>query len=58
MKTVNIHDLGLIYDLSVSEQGEAAVKMTLTTPACPVEVWRVAIATRHPRTRAGPGGPR
>jgi FeS assembly SUF system protein len=33
---VNIHDLGLIYELTISEQGEASIKMTLTTPACPV----------------------
>jgi FeS assembly SUF system protein len=33
---VNIHDLGLIYELKLSDQGEAAIRMTLTTPACPV----------------------
>src|SRR4051794_4817978 len=33
---VNIHDLGLIYELAISELGEVAIKMTLTTPACPV----------------------
>lgn len=33
---VNIYDLGLIYELKLSEQGEVAIKMTLTTPACPV----------------------
>jgi FeS assembly SUF system protein len=33
---VNIYDLGLIYELSVSEAGEAHVKMTLTAPSCPV----------------------
>ena len=33
---VNIYDLGLIYDLKVAENGDVAIKMTLTAPACPV----------------------
>jgi len=33
---VNIYDLGLIYDISVDEKGDTAIKMTLTAPACPV----------------------
>ena len=33
---VNIYDLGLIYDLRIDEGNKVAVKMTLTTPACPV----------------------
>jgi len=33
---VNIYDLGLIYDVQVDEVGVAEVKMTLTTPGCPV----------------------
>ncbi len=33
---VNIYELGLIYDLSVSPAGEARIKMTLTAPSCPV----------------------
>ncbi|MBI0476321.1 SUF system Fe-S cluster assembly protein [Sphingomonas sp. MA1305] len=33
---VNIYDLGLIYGVEVTEQGHAAVTMTLTTPHCPV----------------------
>ena len=33
---VNIYDLGLIYDVSVTDDGHATVKMTLTTPHCPV----------------------
>ena len=33
---VNIWELGLIYDVSVSPEGVATVKMTLTAPACPV----------------------
>jgi len=33
---VNILDLGLIYELRIDEAGMAHVKMTLTSPACPV----------------------
>jgi len=33
---VNIYDLGLIYDIKVSEELEAYIKMTLTAPNCPV----------------------
>ncbi len=33
---VNIYDLGLIYDLKVDAAGAVKVRMTLTTPACPV----------------------
>ncbi len=34
---VNIYELGLIYSIDVKEEsGEVDVKMTLTSPACPV----------------------
>jgi FeS assembly SUF system protein len=33
---VNVYDLGLIYDLKVDAAGAVKVRMTLTTPACPV----------------------
>jgi FeS assembly SUF system protein len=33
---VDIYELGLIYDVEVSEDGDAHIKMTLTTPHCPV----------------------
>ena len=32
---VNIYELGLIYHIDVSPSSEVAVKMTLTSPACP-----------------------
>jgi FeS assembly SUF system protein len=33
---VNIYDLGLIYDVEVTPEQHAKIKMTLTTPHCPV----------------------
>ena len=33
---VNIYELGLIYGVTVDEQGRAAIQMTLTAPNCPV----------------------
>ena len=33
---VNIYDLGLIYDIKVENMNTAKVKMTLTSPNCPV----------------------
>lgn len=33
---VNIYDLGLIYSVDVDDAAVVEVKMTLTTPACPV----------------------
>ena len=33
---VNIYDLGLIYDVKVDDKNNVDVKMTLTTPNCPV----------------------
>lgn len=32
---VNIHELGLIYNVDVTEAGAVAIRMTLTSPACP-----------------------
>ena len=33
---VDIYELGLIYGVDISEDGDATVTMTLTTPHCPV----------------------
>ena len=33
---VDIYELGLIYNVEVSEDGDATITMTLTTPHCPV----------------------
>lgn len=33
---VNIWELGLIYDLAIEADGQVDIKMTLTSPTCPV----------------------
>ena len=33
---VDIYELGLIYDVDISDEGDAVIAMTLTTPHCPV----------------------
>ncbi|MDX5326827.1 MAG: SUF system Fe-S cluster assembly protein [Bacteroidota bacterium] len=33
---VDIYELGLIYDVQVSDEGDVKVLMTLTSPNCPV----------------------
>ena len=32
---LNIIDIGLVYDVEVSDAGEVRVRMTLTSPGCP-----------------------
>lgn len=33
---VNIYDLGLIYEVNVSDEGKVDILMTLTAPGCPM----------------------
>ncbi|HMQ62617.1 MAG TPA: SUF system Fe-S cluster assembly protein [Flavilitoribacter sp.] len=33
---VDIYELGLIYDISIEDSGAVAIRMTLTSPMCPV----------------------
>ena len=33
---VNIYEMGLVYDVAVNSLGEVGIRMTLTSPACPV----------------------
>lgn len=33
---VNIYEIGLVYDIKVSPSGAVDIKMTLTSPMCPV----------------------
>lgn len=32
---INVYDLGLIYDISVKEEGKVHITMSLTSPTCP-----------------------
>jgi FeS assembly SUF system protein len=44
---VNIYDLGLVYDIDVTPAGVVTIRMTLTSPACPVaETLPVEIQSR------------
>ena len=45
---LNIADLGLIYDLQVSEAGEVSILMTLTSPAAP---WATCSLTKSATAR-------
>ena len=33
---VNIFDMGLVYEVTISDEAEATILMTLTSPMCPV----------------------
>ena len=33
---INIIDLGLVYGVDLKDEGEVTVRMTLTSPACPL----------------------
>jgi FeS assembly SUF system protein len=57
---VNIWDLGLIYDIEISDAGRAGgplvkVKMTLTSPTCPMAEDLVRMARLAAESVAGPG---
>ena len=48
---VNVYDLGLIYGLEVDEDANVKIKMTLTSPACPVaESLPLEVQTRAEET--------
>ena len=34
--SADIYELGLVYDIAISDQGFVNIKMTLTAPGCPV----------------------
>lgn len=38
---VNIVDLGLVYEVDVDEENRVRIKMTLTTPGCPLAYYLV-----------------
>ncbi len=43
---IGIVDLGLVYDVDINDAGEAKVKMTLTSPACPFGEMIIAMCHR------------
>jgi metal-sulfur cluster biosynthetic enzyme len=44
---VGIVDLGLVYDINISDTGAVKVMMTLTTPACPYGEILLTLAHRE-----------
>jgi FeS assembly SUF system protein len=50
---VNIYELGLIYGIDVDADGNAAIRMTLTAPNCPVAGSLPAEAERAVRSVPG-----
>jgi FeS assembly SUF system protein len=50
---VNIYEMGLIYDIGIDAAGVVAVKMTLTSPACPSA--QALPAEAQSKVRAIPG---
>jgi FeS assembly SUF system protein len=55
---LNIYDLGLIYGLEVDPAGAVHVRMTLTTPACPVAAGLPAQVEKRIRELPGVSGVR
>ncbi|MEO8202049.1 MAG: metal-sulfur cluster assembly factor [Gemmatimonadota bacterium] len=52
---LNIVDLGLVYDVEVSEAGDVNVRMTLTSPGCPAGPEIVTDVTRTIKEIEGVG---
>ncbi len=43
---INIYELGLIYDVQITAEGDAVILMTLTAPNCP-EAMSIPIDVEH-----------
>jgi FeS assembly SUF system protein len=50
---VNIYELGLIYDITIAPSGDVGLRMTLTSPACPVAGSLPGDVQRKVQTLAG-----
>ncbi|ABM81082.1 metal-sulfur cluster assembly factor [Hyperthermus butylicus] len=48
---VNVYDLGLVYDLKVTEDGKIKVRLGVTAPGCPVAYQIVTLAEEAIRER-------
>jgi FeS assembly SUF system protein len=55
---VNIHDLGLIYEIIVDRDALVGVRMTLTAPACPAAQWLPAQVEEKVKSVEGVTGAR
>jgi FeS assembly SUF system protein len=51
---VNIHDLGLVYDVAIENGHDVRIRMTLTTPNCP-EAQNIPDAVRESVRQYVPG---
>ena len=54
---VNIYELGLIYEVEITDSGLAKIRMTLTTPMCPVADSLPAWGSHRGRRLATHGSP-
>jgi len=52
---VNIVELGLIYEVNVDENHNVIIKMTLTSPGCPVAISMPALIKKHVEAIEGVG---
>src|SRR5450756_3123462 len=50
---INIVDLGLIYGVEISAEGDVTVRMTMTAPQCPMSSYLLQQAEQGVRTVAG-----
>lgn len=50
---VNIYEMGLIYSLDISPESDVTIKMTLTSPACPVAGSLPGDVEKHVRSVPG-----
>ena len=51
--SANIYDLGLVYEISIKEDGYVNIEMTLTAPGCPVAGEIIAEVDSKVRTVEG-----
>ena len=52
---INIFDLGLIYDINQKENGDVDIKMTLTSPTCPMGPEMIQMAAHAVASVVGVG---